>query len=121
MIRWISIQHPTVKQAIKDVVLAEPPKEVELAPLAQIPAQASIAVESVDIAMPSDDPYAVRSAMDGVKLAQSGQSRIRIRSKVWVEEINLNVLCLFGRVLPFGQTAIYQLRIAQAFHRTSLA
>jgi hypothetical protein len=33
--------------------------------------------------------------MDRVKLAQSGQSRIRIRSKVWVEEINLNVLCLF--------------------------
>ena len=95
VIRWIPIQHPTVKQAVQDAVLAEPPKDLVQSPFAQISAKASIAVESVDIAIPSDDPYAVRRVMDRVKLAQPSQSRIRIRSKVWVEKINLNVLCLF--------------------------
>jgi hypothetical protein len=89
------MQHPTVKQAVQDAVLAEPPKDLVQSPFARISAKASIAVESIDIAIPSDDPYAVRRVMDRVKLAQPGQSRIRIRSKVWVEEINLNVLCLF--------------------------
>src|SRR5207247_9374774 len=102
--------------AVQDAVLAEPPKELVQSPLAQISAKASIAVESVDIAIPGDDPYAVRRAMDRVKLAQPGQSRIRIRSKVWVEEINLDVLCLFHTSFYLlGQKAIYQLRIAQAF------
>jgi hypothetical protein len=84
-----------VKQAVQDAVLAEPPKDLVQSPFAQISAKASIAVESVDIGIPSDDPYAVRRVMDRVKLAQQGQGRIRIRSKLWVEEINLNVLCLF--------------------------